>query len=133
MSKSKAQVSIEFMFAIGVILFIFVLLSIVTLERKGEIAFASNLHEAQADCSMLANLIDAVYTSRDANVSVKLRNNATVIAGNRFIEVEKNSQTIAFCTFTSTAVSNGSDSTFKLVRGNVSIRNENNSITLQNA
>ena len=133
MSSSKAQISIEFMFAIGIILFIFALLSIVTLERKGEVAFASNFHEAKADCSMLANMVDAVYISRDANVSVKLRNNATVIAGNRFIEVEKNSQTIAFCTFTAAAVSNGSDSNFKLVRGNVSIRNANSSVTLRNA
>lgn len=129
---AKSQVSIEFLLAIGAILFIFTVLFIITLEKRAEVAFASRYLEAKSDCSMLSSLIDAAFTLPDANVSIRLRNNATIVASSGFIEVVKDSQTVASCTFFTNAVTNGTAATFTLAPGNVSVRNINNSVLVRN-
>jgi len=128
MHNSKTQISLEFLFAIGVVLFIFIFLTIFTIEKRAEVSFAANYLEAKTDCSKLASLINAVYLTTNSNITFKLNNNATISSG--LIEVEKNSQTVSFCTFTA-PLSNGSN-TIKLTLGSVNLRNVNNTVVVKN-
>ncbi len=129
MPSPKSQISLEFLFAIGVVLFIFIFILIFTIQKKAEVSFATNYLEAKTDCIKLSNLINSVYVNQDSNVTFKLKNNATISPG--LIEVNKDSQITAFCTF-SVSVSNGSHNNFQVRLGNVTLRNSNNSVIVTN-
>ena len=131
MSSSKSQVSLEFLFAIGIVLFIFIFLSIFTIEKRAEVNFATNYLEARTDCNKLSAIIDSVYVNHGSNVTFKLKNNATLDSASGFIEVEKNSQTVAFCSF-SAVVTNGTNSNFQIRLGNVNLKNSNNTVIVTN-
>lgn len=63
MIKKKSQVSVEFLFVIGVVIFIFIILLAMTLENRVDIRDAEHILKKRAECLRLSNLISEIYNA----------------------------------------------------------------------
>lgn len=61
----KAQMSIEFLFSIGLILLIFLMLLAVILDKQHEISVSKSTLEKLSECQRIANIITALASSND--------------------------------------------------------------------
>ena len=67
--KRKAQVSMEFLFAVGFILFVFLLLLGFIFQRRAELADTKDFLDKKAECLKIASLISSVYSGGDGTIA----------------------------------------------------------------
>lgn len=127
----KAQASIEFMFAIGLIVFLFLLILYFTFERRAELRSTEKILADKEECNKLADMITMAYISQ-SNHTFELEEDATVSTKSQSISV---GETGYPCTFPINRTSNPSGDVFTLSAGNVNVNYNpsNNLVEVKNA
>lgn len=59
----KSQISLEILFSIGFVIFIFIILLAFTMERRQDVRETEATLKEKAECYKLSNLISGVYTA----------------------------------------------------------------------
>lgn len=121
----KAQVSIEFMFAIGLIFFIFLLVFFFAFERRIDIQQTEKIIADKDECQKLANMITMAFVTQ-SNHTFSLGTNATVSASTQSISAGENNYP---CTFPA-RVSGG---LFTLSKGLVNAYYANSTVVIKDA
>jgi uncharacterized protein (UPF0333 family) len=125
----KAQVSLEFMFAIGLIVLIFLLIFYFTFERRMEINKTEKILADKEECNKLADVITMAYITQ-SNHTFKLEKNATVSVTSQSITA---GETEYPCTFPINRVTNPEGDVFSLSEGNVNANYANGLVEVKNA
>lgn len=125
----KAQASIEFMFAIGLIIFIFFFILYFTFERRIEIRDTEKILADKEECNKLADIITMVYITQ-SNHTFKLEKDATISTTSQSISV---GETNYPCTFPINRTTNPGGNVFELSAGNVNVNYANGLVEVENA
>lgn len=125
----KAQVSIEFMFAIGLIVFIFLLVFYFTFERRAEIRETEKILADKEECYKLADMITMAYITQ-SNYTFKLEKAARISTTSQAISV---GETDYPCTLPINRTKNQAGDTFELSAGNVNVNYANGLVEVKNA
>jgi uncharacterized protein (UPF0333 family) len=122
----KAQIAQEVLFAIGIIVLIFIILMIFTSNRK--VAYYELEHNVKAasDCHNLANIMSTVYAADDGT-QVNMRTDYSIsIANNSVLRIDYEGQLRAMCSsYAKIPVGNYS--------GNLLIKKENGGLIINAA
>ena len=123
----KAQVSMEFLFAIGFVLFVFILLLGFVFQRKSELVDTKDFLDKKAECLRIASLISSVYSGGDGTAAKIKTNYLVTIYNYSIIGVESiaNLTGEARCYFVAETESYN-------LTNNLLIKNEDGSIILTN-
>ncbi|MFH1065378.1 MAG: hypothetical protein V1734_02625 [Nanoarchaeota archaeon] len=124
----KAQASIEFMFAIGALIMLFLIVFYFVFERRVELNNAENILADKDECHKLAGIITMAFVS-GANHTFEIETNASVDA---FSKVISAGQTNYPCTFLA-LVSNATGNLINLQKGNVNVNYANGEVEVKNA
>ncbi len=120
----KAQVSIEFIFVIGMLFFIFLLILAFVFDKNLDVNESKKIIETKSDCTKLADLIiNAFLSGNTTKIQSKLSYNATISSNSRVILVEDYVQ----CTLPINQVN-----ATTLLKGDILIENKNNFIYVKN-
>lgn len=125
----KAQVSLEFMFAIGLIVFIFLLIFYFTFERRAEISETEKILADKEECYKLADIITMAYITQ-SNYTFKLEKAARISTTSQAISV---GETDYPCTLPINRTTNPAGETFELSSGNVNVNYANGLVEVKNA
>lgn len=125
----KAQVSIEFMFAIGLIVFIFLLIFYFTFERRMEINQTEKILADKEECNKLADMITMAYITQ-SNHTFELEKDATVSTTSQSISVGENNYP---CTFPINRTTNPAGDVFELSAGSVNVDYIDGMVEVKNA
>ncbi|MDP2909319.1 MAG: hypothetical protein Q8N77_05940 [Nanoarchaeota archaeon] len=125
----KAQVSLEFMFAIGLIVFIFLLIFYFTFERRAEISETEKILADKEECYKLADMITMAYITQ-SNYTFKLEKAARISTTSQAISV---GETDYPCTLPINRTKNQAGDTFELSSGNVNVNYANGLVEVKNA
>ncbi len=89
MITRKSQVTVEFLFAVVFILFVFLLLLGFIFQRSSELTDTKDFLDKKSDCLRISSLISSVYSGGDGtSANVKTDYRVTIHDSNR-IAVEK--------------------------------------------
>ena len=99
----KAQMSMEFLFAIGLIFLIFLILLIVVFDKQIEISQSKLTLEKLSECQRIANIITALASSNDGTkVEIKTDFYITVTSsGSIFVNDVNTTHNEVICTYVS--------------------------------
>lgn len=125
----KAQTSVEFIFAIGVMIIIFLLILYFTFERKIELNETERILADKEECNKLANMITMTYLTK-SNHTFELGKNATINTISQSISVGESNYP---CTFPINNTSNPEGEVFDLSAGNVNINYIGGSVEVKDA
>jgi len=125
----KAQVSIELVFAIGLIIFIFLLLFYFTFERRAELRSTEKILADKEECNKLANMMTMAYITQ-SNHTFQLEQDATVSTTSQSISVGDSNYP---CTFPINMTTNPSGEVFELSAGNVNVNYIDGLVEVKNA
>ncbi|MFH1396545.1 MAG: hypothetical protein ABIG93_04055 [archaeon] len=129
--SKKAQVGLEAIVSVSLILFLFLGAYLIYYDKNADIIKSEQELNERAECFQLANLINNIYTLGDnTEITTKISQNMTIEPGNQRIYSEK-----SYCTFPLKMVSQNSTlnfDAFTLQEGNVSITNENGLVIVNN-
>ena len=127
----KSQVSIELLFAIGFVIFVFIILLAFTMERRYEVRKTEVTLKEKEECYKLSNFISGVYTlGTGAEVIINLKYDAEIDAEEGSIFVGEGR---FFCTFPINSVTNSIGTNFNLSEGIVTLNNTDGTVVIQNA
>ena len=121
----KAQASTEFIFVVGFLALIFLILVSVVLERRIDVLRTERFIEGKTECIKLSNMITKAFTNEGIVIQEKIRFNASIIPEAKIISI-KNREEI-FCTTLITNVSQ-----IELAAGSIKIENKNGFIEVKN-
>ena len=122
-----AQASMEFLFAIGTIFFIFTFILAFTVAKKTEINQLEKIVITKNECIKLSNLIiNAFINGNETSVESKLIFDSSVYPDSRLIGIDNDFVT---CTIPTNQISQVGS----LTRGDILIENKNNFIVVKNA
>ncbi|MDI6738223.1 MAG: hypothetical protein QME12_06970 [Nanoarchaeota archaeon] len=124
----KAQASIEFIFAIGALILIFLILFYFVFERRMELNIAEGMLSDKDDCSKIATAITMAFSSKSSH-TFKINSNATVSSLSRAVEAGNSNYP---CTFP-VVVSNASGNVIYLSKGNINVAYVDGKVQVQNA
>jgi len=125
----KAQVSVEFVFAIGMIIFIFLFILYFTFERTIELRDTEKILADKEECNKLADMITMAYITK-SNHLIELEKDATVGIISQSITVGESDYP---CTFPINQIKDPGDGTIELVAGDVDINYSSGEVEVQNA
>jgi len=125
----KSQVSIEFVFAIGLIIFIFLLIFYFTFERRIELRSTEKILADKEECNKLADMITMAYITQ-SNHTFKLEKDATISTISQSISV---GETNYPCTFPINRTTNPEGEVFTLSIGDVNVNYNNGLVEVKNA
>lgn len=127
----KSQISVELLFAIGFVIFIFIILLAFTMDRRHEVKEAEITLKEKAECYKLSDLISGVFTSGiGTGLTETLEYNAEVDAGEGSILMGSGR---FFCTFPISSVINPAGTNFNLSEGSIMLNNTNGTVVIENA
>lgn len=124
----KSQVSIEFIFAFGIILFIFLIMLVFVVDKKHEISESEIILNKENTCLLISSLITSVFidgdsttinVSVDYNITISNKNNNTK---NKILDVEG-----IYCFLPIEDIPKTS-----LTKGIIEIQNQDNYIDIKN-
>lgn len=123
MKKNRAQSSLEFLYTSSFMVLVMVLCTIVYYQSSRDAASLSAYAEARRICQSVASLISAVDAAGDGTSAAFVRPSSLagenytiyVMGPNRSIAVAYAAQG-AGCLFSTTAISNGSASSFNMTK-----------------
>ena len=124
----KAQASIEFIFAIGALILIFLILFYFVFERRMELNAAEGLLADKDECNKIAGAITMAFSSKSSQ-TFKINSNATVDALSRVVSAGESNYPCSFPAI----VSNASGNTIFLDKGNINVAYSNGKVQVQNA
>lgn len=124
----KGQASIEFIFAIGALILIFLIMFYFVFERRMELNIAEDMLSDKDDCNKIAGAITMAFSSKSSH-TFKINSNATVSALSRVVEAGESNYP---CTFPA-VVSNASGNMIYLSKGNINVAYINGRVQVQNA
>lgn len=129
----KAQTSLEFLFAIGFAIFVFIILLAFTMERRYEIRKTEATLNEKSECYKLSNLISGVFNAGDDTGLVEdLKYDAEINADDGSIFVGEGK---FFCTIPISSVkhTDSGETSFALTKGSITLNNTNNIVVIKNA
>lgn len=130
--KRKSQVAIEFMFAVGVVLLIFISILAINLNRKMAVRSLDNQINMRSECLKLSSSITSAYIADTGlNLTTKLKYNASVFADDRIISLEYEGINV-YCSFPLNMVSDSTARNFELEKGDISIQNIDKTVVIKN-
>jgi len=130
--KKKSQVSLEFLFAIGIVLFIFILILAFNFERKGQVRKLNDQTSLQSECFKLSSSITSAYIAGEGfNLTTEIKYNATVFADDRTATFENNDIHV-YCSFPINSVTNSITKNFEIIKGDINIQNINQTVVIKN-
>ena len=127
----KAQISVELLFTVGFVVFIFIILLIFTMERKYDVGKMEITLDEKAECYRLSNLISGVYTSGSGTgITAKLKYDTEINGdeGNIFVGEGR-----FFCTIPINSITDSVASNFNLNKGIITINNTDATVVIKNA
>ncbi len=125
----KAQVSIEFVFAIGLIFFIFLFVMFFAFEKRIDLKVSEDIVADKDECHKLAGIITMAFVTQ-SNHTFLLKENATVSSSAQAISVGESNFP---CTFAVKRVRGATGSMFTLAKGLVNANYENSTVVVKNA
>jgi len=125
----KAQISIEIIFVISLIIFMFILLMFVIFEKKIELNAIENIVADKEECNKLADIITLAFISK-GNHTFMLNKNVVVSPNTRLITV---SDTQYSCRIPFNRINNLSNGTFNLTEGRVNVNYRGSYVEVKNA
>lgn len=130
--KKKSQVSLEFLFALGIVLFVFILILAFNFQRKIDLRDLNDYVELKSDCFKLSNSITSAYISGEGfNLTTKIEYNASVFADDKIANFESDDVSVQ-CSFPINHVTNTTKKNFNLKKGSINIQNVNNTVVVKN-
>lgn len=119
MERKPGQTSLEFMYAVGVVLLVFTMSALLFYRSQEDAAAIGGYLESQLACQQVAGMISAVASSGDGTsaymqlplVSGGLEYSVFVSAANRTVSVAHRGRGVG-CRMTTSNVSNGSSGSF---------------------
>lgn len=137
MKTKKAQISIEFLFALGIVIFIFIILLAFIFDRNEDVRRIQAELDMRSDCYLLSNSIYNAYINslegEQISLSIKTSHDINVFSEGRVLEVIADNQRFLTCTIPINTTRNANnDATFTLTKGLISINGTNKFITLKN-
>ena len=129
----KGQVSNEFLFSIGIIVLVFLMVWLITANKNADLKALRDIHDITNECHHLSDIITGVYVAGPgASYASTLGFDASVAAISRSVTIEGKHQ--VSCSIPVNQVMNGAGATsFTLTKGAITITNTNNMVVLQNA
>jgi hypothetical protein len=122
----KAQISMEAIAAVGLLFLVLLILIGIVVEKRVEIFKAERFIEGRTECIKLSNLISEAYVQGEGIIiSDKIKFNASIIPESRLISV--NNREEVFCTVPIFNISK-----VDLIKGNIRIKNINNTVIIEN-
>lgn len=128
LKMTKGQASIEFIFAIGALILIFLILFYFVFERKVELNIAEGMLADKDDCNKIAGAITMAFSSKSSQ-TLSINTNATVNALSRVVSAGESNYPCSF----PVVVSNASGNVIYLNKGNINVAYFNGKVTVQNA
>ena len=125
----KAQTSIEFMFAIGLIIFIFLLIFYFTFERRIDIQDTEKILADKEECNKLSDMITMAYITQSSH-TFKLEKDVTVSITSQSISAGESHYP---CTFPINRITNPAGDVFDLSAGNVNVNYADGLVEVENA
>ncbi len=122
LQRKKAQVGNEALFAVGVVLLLFILILPIIIDKKKEVDVARVFIEKNNDCNGFANILARVSAKENLNVTHYFSYAIKMRAGERTIDTEN-----VFCN----SFVNLSEE-LNLQKGDVEVRNVNGGIIVKN-
>lgn len=123
----KGQLSLEFMFAIGVLMALLIVISLIVADQKQRVLAKQDELGSRNDCLALADAIVGAFDNPGSDVNITLRHDASVQARERVIDVGD-----VVCTLPVNTVTNGTMSSFTLAAGPVVVTSSDNSVVVRN-
>ena len=127
--KRKAQVSLEMMIAIAIVMFLFIIVASFIGEKRKEIGTARLMLDQRNPCNMLSNAITQTFVNGEGTKLILQYDSTVVVQGeyqNMYILNEENGE-MYFCTIPIMGVTNYTDSLFNLTRGRIMLEYFNES------
>ena len=124
----KAQASIEFMFAIGALILIFLIVFYFVFERRIELNNSEDILADKDECHKLAGMITMAFIA-EANHTFEIKTNASVDAFSKVISAGESNFP---CTFLA-MVSNATGNLISLNKGDVNVNYANGKVEVKNA
>ncbi|MDP2906810.1 MAG: hypothetical protein Q8O03_02620 [Nanoarchaeota archaeon] len=129
----KAQISLEILFVIGFVIFVFIILLAFTMERRHEIGELEEAFKEKAECYKLSNLISGVYSSNSGTGLIEtLKYEAEIDADEGSIFIGEGRY---FCTFPISSVrhTDSGEKIFSLNKGSITLNNTDGVVKIKNA
>lgn len=117
----RGQLSLEFMFGIGMLMIIIITVLVFTSQKNKEIADSKLYLNQQQDCFKFSDLITSVYTGGDGNVAETRTDYYITVYPENIIYVDNN----VLCSYVG-------KSQYYNVTGQLRIENKNNNIIIEN-
>lgn len=130
-TMKRSQISVEILFAVGFVVFIFIILLAFTMDRRYEMGKLEITLKEKAECYKISDLISGVFNAGiGTSITETLEYDAEVdtAEGSIFVGDDR-----FFCTFPVSAVSNPQGSVFNLSEGSIALNNTNGTVVIQNA
>lgn len=119
----KAQISSEFLFTAGIIVFIFLIILGFSIERRLEIGKTESELNKRNECFKISNLITSAFINGEgSSINTKINHDVSIISQSKIICVED-----FCCSLTTSAVSND-----ELSKGLLIIENNDNKVKVKN-
>lgn len=113
----KAQISLEFVFAIGLILLIFLALLYFSFAKRAEVRLAEEILSDKEECNKLSNLLTMAFIT-ESDRTFELGKNATISIKSQTVSAGGSDYP---CTLPINRISNASGDVIELEPGTVSI------------
>ncbi|MBW2989813.1 hypothetical protein KY358_05860 [Candidatus Woesearchaeota archaeon] len=124
----KSQVSMEFLFAIGIIFFVFLLVLGFTVSRSKELSDSEEELSRREECLLISSLITSAFVSGDGTaINVSLSYNSTINTTGRSFSYKEVDVEGVRCLLQANDVP-----TVRLKPGNARIENRNGYIDIEN-
>ena len=132
MHTRKSQVSTEFLFAIGIIVFIFITLLVFIFARQGDVR---NLEEQTGlldTCEKISSILTAAFINGPGLIiQDKIAYDLDINADSQVISAKGKLEVSCTIPFNQVENENG-NSDFTILKGNIEIKNEEGIVTVKN-
>lgn len=129
----KSQISLELLFVIGFVIFVFIILLAFTMERRYEMGKLEITFKEKAECYKLSNLISGVYNSNSGTGLIEtLKYDVEIDADEGSIFIGEGRY---FCTFPISSVrhTDSGEAKFDLTPGSITLNNTDGVVKIKNA
>ncbi len=132
MNARKSQVSTEFLFAVGIIVFIFITLLVFIFARQVDVRSLEEQTSLLDTCEKISSILTASFINgHGLIIQDKTAYDLDINADSQVISAKDNLE--VFCTIPFNQVENeNGNSDFTIQKGNIEIKNEEGVVTLKN-
>lgn len=120
--QNKAQIAAEFLIVMGLLIFIFIGLVLISIKIGSSYKDLSGYLDANSECLKISNIISSVQSSRNLEANFKSR---YLIDFDNYTIIVKDTKERATCTYYSNLIIND-------VTGNIKIENSNGLVKVTN-